>query len=50
MVNEFSVQVLFASLHLAFVLGIGWVGKVSLDTVLSAPSLLLLLELLTVVG
>ena len=45
MVDEFSVEVLYEPFNFSFVLGIGWMGKVWFDAVLSTPTLPLLLEL-----
>jgi hypothetical protein len=49
MVNELAVQVMNAPFHLALVLRIRRMSKMSLNTVPNAPFLPLLLELATVI-
>ena len=50
MVDELSVQVLYASFNFALVLRIGWMGEVRFDAVLFAPPLPFLLELFPMIG
>ena len=49
-VDELSVQVLYASFSFAFVLRVGWMGEVRFDAVLFAPHFPVFLELWAVVG